>query len=183
MSGGRYDLKASATSDSEPLHTGTIVIELGARYRSYCSNIVRTLFIDPSDEQTECYRILLKVYAACTQTLRNGVPLNKVWEAAVSVIKAEKESLLPHFTKNCGFATGLEFREPAMVINEKATAKARTHMVYNICVGFGDLKKSSSDPRGQTYSVMVADTVIVTDDVCGMVLVSTHIHFQFLVPF
>lgn len=41
------------------------------------------------------------------QTLRNGVPLSKVWEAAVTVIKAENEAMLPHFTKNCGFATGL----------------------------------------------------------------------------
>ncbi len=33
MSGGRYDLKASATSDDANLHQGTIVIELGARYK------------------------------------------------------------------------------------------------------------------------------------------------------
>ncbi len=45
------------------------------------------------------------------QTLRNGVPLSKVWEAAVTVIKAENEAMLPHFTKNCGFATGLGTRE------------------------------------------------------------------------
>ncbi len=35
------------------------------------------------------------------------MPLSKVWEAAVTVIRAENEAMLPHFTKNCGFATGL----------------------------------------------------------------------------
>jgi nucleosome binding factor SPN SPT16 subunit len=168
MSGGRYDLRASATSDDANLHQGVIVIELGARYKSYCSNMARTLFIDPTEEQKETYKILLKVYQAITQTLRNNVPLSKVWEAAITVIKTEKESLLPHFTKNCGFATGLEFREAALLINEKCAAKARTNMVFNVCIGFSDVARTSpgGDAKTSTFAVMVADTVVVTDDVC-----------------
>ncbi len=60
-----------------------------------------------------------------------------------------------------------EFREAALLINEKATAKARTNMIFNLCIGFSELEcPSAADARGKTFAVMVADTVAVTDDVC-----------------
>src|SRR4051812_36477851 len=48
QSGGVYDLKSSAVSNSDPLHAGTIIASLGVRYKSYCSNIGRTYLIDPN---------------------------------------------------------------------------------------------------------------------------------------
>lgn len=36
-------------SDKNNLHFGAIVCSLGARYKSYCANIVRTLLVDPTD--------------------------------------------------------------------------------------------------------------------------------------
>jgi nucleosome binding factor SPN SPT16 subunit len=37
-------------SDKNTLHFGAIICSLGAKYRHYCSNITRTLFVNPSDE-------------------------------------------------------------------------------------------------------------------------------------
>lgn len=48
QSGGKYSLKFSAISDSEYLHFGVIICSLGARYKGYCSNIVRTLLVNPT---------------------------------------------------------------------------------------------------------------------------------------
>ncbi len=47
QSGGKYDLKPSAQSDQSNLHAGTVVCSFGARYNSYCSNIGRTILINP----------------------------------------------------------------------------------------------------------------------------------------
>ena len=42
QSGGRFDLKLSATSDAEDLaQEGVILLSLGARYASYCANLAR----------------------------------------------------------------------------------------------------------------------------------------------
>jgi len=49
QSGGNYNLKFSVVSDKNVLHFGAIVCSLGARYKSYCSNIVRTLLVNPTD--------------------------------------------------------------------------------------------------------------------------------------
>ena len=35
-------------STDDKLHFGTILCFLGLRYKSYCSNIVRTMFVQPS---------------------------------------------------------------------------------------------------------------------------------------
>jgi len=51
QSGGNYSLKFSAVTDKNVLHFGSIVCCLGARYKSYCSNIVRTFLVNPSPKQ------------------------------------------------------------------------------------------------------------------------------------
>ena len=82
QSGGNYSLKFSAVryvelvffiflspysfalihiffklfSDDKPLHFGAIVCLLGARYKSYCSNIGRTLLVNPTDKMQVDYR-------------------------------------------------------------------------------------------------------------------------------
>ncbi len=50
QSGGNYKLKFSTVSDKEVVHFGAIICSFGARYKSYCSNIVRTMLVDPSEK-------------------------------------------------------------------------------------------------------------------------------------
>jgi nucleosome binding factor SPN SPT16 subunit len=56
QSGGHYNLKFSVVSDKNVLHFGAIICSLGARYKSYCSNIVRTLMVNPTTtvQVSEC---------------------------------------------------------------------------------------------------------------------------------
>jgi len=42
-------------SDEKPLHFGAIVCLLGARYKSHCSNIGRTLLVNPTDKMQVNY--------------------------------------------------------------------------------------------------------------------------------
>ena len=50
QSGGTYKLKFTVASDKENVHFGAIMCSFGARYKSYCSNIVRTMLVDPSEK-------------------------------------------------------------------------------------------------------------------------------------
>lgn len=64
QSGGSYALKFSAESDKNTLHFGAIICSLGAKYKHYCSNITRTLFVNPSDE----LKVMLTVLIISTVT-------------------------------------------------------------------------------------------------------------------
>ncbi len=73
--------------------------------------------------------------------------LQNVWQAAVDTIKEKKEALLSHFTKSCGFGIGIEFRDSTLIINEQNTRTLKPGMVFNLCVGFSDLKTKDKVTR------------------------------------
>ena len=54
---------------------------LGARYKQYCSNLVRTMMVDPSQEQQDNYEFLLKVQEEIISKLRHGKCLPKATHA------------------------------------------------------------------------------------------------------
>ncbi|CAG2061750.1 unnamed protein product, partial [Timema podura] len=115
QSGGHYNLKFSVVSDKNVLHFGSIVCSLGARYKSYCSNIVRTLLVNPTDEIQGNYTFLVNLEEELLKTLQAGTKLCDVYEAGVNYVKKEKPDIVDKLTKNFGFAMGIEFRESSLV--------------------------------------------------------------------
>jgi len=163
MSGGRYDLKASATLDDKKLDTGkeaVILCRMGARYRSFCSNLARTYFIEPSVEMEKNYGVLTQVFLACKKIIQPQSKISKIYETALGTIKRANRSLLPHFV-GCGFGMGLEFREKNLVLNQKNHQQLKSGMVLNFSIGFKDLKDRKS---GKPYAMQIADTYLVTSE-------------------
>lgn len=178
QSGGKYDLKPSASSNDDALHSGVIIAEVGIRYASYCSNIIRTMFINADESQQRTYKLLLKVYMACVSTLKDGARVSDVYKSAIKVIRAREPSLEEKFTKNCGFLTGLDFRDSSYVLNGTNNRKIRVGMVFNLIIGFEDLEKPRvRDPRGKNYAILVGDTVLVTSKGCEH-LTSGELNFK-----
>ncbi|XP_074027256.1 SPT16 homolog, facilitates chromatin remodeling subunit dre4 [Leptinotarsa decemlineata] len=171
QSGGNYSLKFSVVSDKNNLHFGAIICSLGARYKSYCSNIVRTLLVNPTETIQNNYNFLLNVEEEVLKKLQNGVKLSDVYEAGFGYIKKEKPELVEHVTKNFGFAMGIEFKESSLMIGPKSTAKAKKGMVFNLNIGFGNLQnKEASEKEGKVYALFIGDTVIVNEDQPASVL-------------
>ena len=55
QSGGKYNLKPQAVSNDENLSYDVIICSVGGEYRQYKTNIIRTLLINPTDDQKENY--------------------------------------------------------------------------------------------------------------------------------
>lgn len=164
QSGGKYALKFSTESNDDLLHFGAIICMLGTRYKSYCSNIVRTMLVGPTDQMQKNYDTLLKVFEAILDKLRPGEKLSDVYEAAVEAAKADDASLVDKMTKSVGFAMGIEFRESTLLISAKSDCRVEKGMVFNINVGFSDLENpDAKDSESKKYALFIGDTVIVTD--------------------
>ncbi|OWR42080.1 FACT complex subunit spt16 isoform X2 [Danaus plexippus] len=165
QSGGNYSLKFSAVSDKNHLHFGAIVCSLGARYKSYCSNIVRTLLVNPTDNVQSNYNFLLNLEEEVMKHLVSGAKLSAVYEAGLALAKKEKPELVDNLTKTFGFAMGIEFRESAIVIGPKTAVVAKKGMVFNINIGLANLTNSAAtDKEGKTYALFIGDTVLVNDE-------------------
>eukprot|EP00794_Sanderia_malayensis_P019250 gene19250-21178_t len=165
QSGGKYSLKFSAVSSDEKLHFGVILCSLGVRYKFYCSNIVRTFMVEPTQKQQDTYNYLLSLMDLVVNKLRHGVKLCDVYNAVISDIAASKPELKDNFLKNIGFATGIEFREGSLLIDQKHTQMVKKGMVFNISLGFSGLKNNEAkDDIGKTYALFVGDTVVANEN-------------------
>ncbi|XP_039746660.1 FACT complex subunit spt16 isoform X2 [Pararge aegeria] len=165
QSGDNYSLKFSAVSDKNHLHFGAIICSLGARYKSYCSNIVRTLLVNPTDSVQSNYNFLLNLEEEIFKRLVSGVKLSAVYEAGLELAKKEKPELVDNLTKSFGFAMGIEFRESSIVIGPKTSIVAKKGMVFNINIGLSNLTNSAAtDKEGKTYALFIGDTVLVNEE-------------------
>ncbi|KAF0302195.1 FACT complex subunit spt16 [Amphibalanus amphitrite] len=164
QSGGNYSLKFSVVSDKNVLHFGAIICSLGARYKSYCSNIVRTLLVNPTQKIQDNYSFLLSVEEHLLAQLVPGKRINEAYDQTVAFVKKERPELVDKLTKTLGFATGIEFREGSLVISSKNTTPMKKGMVFNVAVGFSDLaNKDSDDAKFSKYSLFLGDTVVVQE--------------------
>ncbi|XP_078042297.1 SPT16 homolog, facilitates chromatin remodeling subunit dre4 isoform X3 [Augochlora pura] len=164
QSGGNYSLKFSVVSDKNTLHFGVIVCSLGARYKSYCSNIVRTLLVNPTKAIEDNYNFLLQLEEEILKKLTSGTKISEVYEAGVKYVKDEKPNMLDHLTKNFGFAMGIEFRESSLLIGPKTHAVVKKGMVFNVNVGLSNLTNSEANEKeGKMYALFVGDTVMVNE--------------------
>lgn len=164
QSGGKYSLKFAAVSDEDNIHYGTIVSNLGIRYKKYCSNISRTLMIDPTDDQRKNYEFLLYIEDEIINRLYDGVVLSDLYNQIVDLVKEKRPDLVDKLTKNFGFVTGIEFREGSLVIGPKTNVKAKKNMTFIISVGLSDLSNPGGpDSKSKNVALFLSDTVIVNE--------------------
>lgn len=174
QSGGNYSLKFNASSDKNILHFGSIVCSLGARYKSYCSNIVRTLLVNPSETIQNYYNFLLNMEEEIIKNLVPGKKLSEIYEAAHKYAEKEQPKLIDKLTKTYGFGMGIEFRENSLVIGPKCSAIVQKGMIFNVNVGISNIEnKDSSDKEGKSYALFIGDTVLVNEESPASVLTNS----------
>jgi len=172
QSGGEYDLRVSAQPTDKALSYDIITISLGARYQLYCSNISRTFLVDAPIGVSDTYQLLLAVQESCIQAMVPGKPLKNVYGAAVKKLQYEKrEDLIKCLPKNLGFSTGIDFRDGALVLSAKSSIIFRSGMVFNLSVGFSDVKLNEDDKAASnsksavkeldTFALSIADMVVI----------------------
>lgn len=166
QSGGVFDLKPGAESNDEYLchdATGVIICSIGSRYKSYCSNIARTYIIEPDEFQKKAYKVLLKAHEGAITSLRPGNTAAIAYKAAAEVVQKDGPEFLPHLTKIAGTGIGIEFRETGLNLNAKNDRVLFPGMVFNVSLGFRDLRLQSNNPKTQVFSLLLSDTVIMTE--------------------
>lgn len=165
QSGGAYSLKFSAVSDKNHLHFGAIVCSLGVRYKSYCSNIVRTLLVNPSETLQNQYNFLVDLEEEMLKVMVPGKKLSDIYDTAMNYAKKEKPKLVDNLTKTFGFAMGLEFRDNSLVIGPKCTAVLKKGMIFNLNMGLSGLtNKDATDKEGKILALYIGDTILINDE-------------------
>lgn len=162
QSGGNYDLRLTATSDSNDLHAGIIIAGFGIRYKTYSAMIARTYLVDPTKSQETNYAFLLNIYDAVLKDVRDGTVAKDLYNKAVGIIRAKRPDLEKHFLKNIGAGIGIELRDSNMVLNGKNTRTLKNGMTLFISIGLTDIQDPEpKDNQNPIYSMTITDTVRV----------------------
>ncbi|XGW19884.1 hypothetical protein V3C99_003600 [Haemonchus contortus] len=166
MSGGNYSMKWSTESSDKLLHFGVIVTALGARLENYCTNLTRTLMVEPSKNLEEAYEGLLATQLAVIEALKPGAKLNDVYAIGVKTFREKCPTLADNlYKKDFGFVTGIEFREGGLTISPKCEEKVRAGMVFIVSAGVENLTNTKAkDDAGKNVMIALSDTVLVKDE-------------------
>jgi Xaa-Pro aminopeptidase len=109
-SGERSALPHAATSERLIGEGDLLLIDFGARWRGYCSDLTRTFVVGEADaRQRETHDLVLAAHEAACSTLRAGVLASEVDAAARQIFDAE--GLEERFPHSSGHGLGLEVHE------------------------------------------------------------------------
>eukprot|EP01037_Dinobryon_pediforme_P042067 gene42067-52200_t len=165
QSGGQYDIRINATSNTQLLSPNVVICSLGARYKGYCATMARTFLVDAPAKVESHYKTLLALYLRCLEQMVKGHELKDVYEGARAYLKLKDPSLLSYLPKTLGFAMGLEFRDATLVLNQTNTTRFQPNMVFDLSVGFDNIPLTAEDLAGcaDAYKGMTSFSLLIAD--------------------
>ncbi len=130
---------ASGPNGANPHHTpgerrisegDVLILDFGARYRGYCSDITRTFSIGkPHERAIEVYEVVKEAQEMAVQAVREGVVAREVDAVARGVIASKGYG--ERFTHRTGHGLGLDIHEDPYIAPNSET-ELRNGMVFTI---------------------------------------------------
>ncbi len=127
---------ASGSNGSMPHHEpqnikikkGFCVIDFGVKYKGYCSDITRTIYIGkPNKKEKEIYNFLLSVQKNTVNQIKYNKKCSELYDFVIKNLGKYKNN----FTHGLGHGVGVEIHEPPnLTLNSKDRIK--NNMVFTI---------------------------------------------------
>lgn len=92
-----------------------IIVDLGAEYRGYCSDMTRSFCLNPSEEAKRVFEDVKQSYNLAVDNLKPGRTLKDVEDEVKSFLKKRGYDLDHNYLHSLGHGVGLEAHEPPLV--------------------------------------------------------------------
>lgn len=151
-SGKRSSLPHGTATDKKIEYGDAVVIDMGAKYQGYCSDMTRTLFIGgASKEQQQIYDIVEKAQRQAIDAIDVNVACSKPCEIVIEEFK--KYDLDKYFIHALGHGVGLDVHERPY-ISTKSVDEFKSGIVVAIEPGIYLPNK---------FGVRIEDMVVITE--------------------
>ncbi len=110
VAGGKNSLYPHAeTAERKISEQELVTVDLGARWKGYCSDMTRTFSINPSNEQEEIVKMVKRAQERALEKVEAGVEASEIDKVARGVLEEDFEIFYLHGT---GHGLGLDIHEP-----------------------------------------------------------------------
>jgi nucleosome binding factor SPN SPT16 subunit len=140
------------------------VASITVHHKLCCSTVARTLMFNAKKDQIEIYNHLFQVFEECMKEIKPGASMRKIYEKASSSLKDRDSKLVGNLFPELGWALGYEVRDRRYLFNEESKATFQAGMLVCLRLGLENLTTSSKDEQSKKYSLLIADTFVVTTD-------------------
>lgn len=105
------------TSEEPILKDAPLLIDMGLKYKGYCSDFTRTLYLGNLDQRFEkIYNIVKEAHIEATSVVKAGIPIKEIDLAARKVI--EKYGYGDYFTHSTGHGIGIDIHEEPRIYKD-----------------------------------------------------------------
>ncbi len=132
---------------NEEIKEGFCIVDFGVKYKGYCSDITRILYIGkPSQKDKEIYNMLLKIQ----KDTINQINENKKCSELYNFVNEKLDKYKKYFTHGLGHGVGVEIHEmPNLTLNSKD--RIQHNMVFTIEPGIYFPRK---------FGIRIEDTIL-----------------------
>lgn len=129
VASGERTLLAHPIASPKLIESGeAVVIDLGAIWQGYSSDICRTAFAgEPTKEQAEYLRLVVEAQAACADAVKEGALSHDPWQAAHDVFEAH--GVARYLPDDIGYGVGLRQSEFYPILEKGGDAVLQANMV------------------------------------------------------
>jgi len=151
VASGSNSSKAHHSTEDTKLKKGFCVIDFGIRYKNYCTDTTRTIYLGkPSKKEIEIYNLLLDVQKRVIERIKLGGKCAKLFEN----VKKDLGKYSKYFTHGLGHGLGVKIHESPN-LTDKSKDKIKENSVFTI------------EPAVymKNFGIRIEDDVLVTNKV------------------
>lgn len=88
-----------------------VLVDLGAKYKGYCSDVSRTFCLNPTEEQQKLYNDVLDIYNQIFDKIKPGAKFSDLTQFARELASKKGYSLDKNYLHRIGHSLGVEIHE------------------------------------------------------------------------
>jgi Xaa-Pro aminopeptidase len=120
--------KAHHDTEDTKLKKGFCVIDFGIRYKNYCTDTTRTIYLgNPSKKEIEIYNFLLKIQKNTIKNIKLNQKCSKIFEQ----VKKDLGKYAKYFTHGLGHGFGIKVHELPN-LTEKSDNKINNNQIFTV---------------------------------------------------
>lgn len=161
VASGKHGAMPHHTPTNTALNKGFCVLDFGVRYKGYCSDMTRTIYLGkPSEKERSHYQLVLEAIYESRKIIDEGLQVKKVDE----IVRKKFGRLNRYYLHSLGHGLGTEVHEPPG-ISYKSKEKFKNNMVFTIEPGIYFTGR---------YGIRVEDDYVLQNNHVKQLTSSTH---------